>query len=415
MPAIYLKFTVKALRDLPLSSDKTRSKYRDQGGAQSFRGLVLHVGVKAKVFYFYGKLSGRSIRHRIGEFPATTIEQARKRCVALAADIDKGENPVEKKRNSRQRGLTFSEAFEQYISVASSRAAKPIRQSTIDNYRRSLALQLLQWKTKPCSEIDYSDVELWYTRAAKVSPTAANSALRVGRAVFNHQIDISNRQQSSAFTYNPFVGHTLIAEKARTECIEFSELPDWFDAVATLQSETTRDYLTLLLFTGLRRREASPLKWKDIDLQKKILIARDTKNGTDHILPLSMPVHELLTRRKLVSVSKWVFPGSGKHGYIAEPKKAIARIAELSDIRCSPHGLRRTFSNLAAFKARVPEPVRKILMNHAADRRDVTGFNYTTLPLEEQRPFMQEIADAILAGAKHTVPIANVVKLQAAN
>ena len=415
MTTVRINFNAKTLAALPPSSTSLPDKFKDEGGPQSRREMYLYIGRTTKVFYFVRKINGKTIRHRVGEFPATTIEQARKRCKELSADADKGINPVEQKRKARHKGLSFAGAFEQYIEDASTRATKPLRQSTVTNYTRSVDTHLSDFSAKPCSEIEYTDVQSWYNKCAKLSPTAANSALRVGRAVFNHQIDIANRQQSGAFRSNPFQGHKLIAEKARAECIEFAELPDWFGAVRKLQSETTRDFLTLLLFTGLRRREASTLTWRDIDLRKRTLTAKNTKNGTNHTLPLSTPVHELLTSRKLDSVDEWVFPSYGASGHIEEPKKAVARVTELSGVQCSPHGLRRTFSNIAAFKARVPEPVRKLLMNHAPDRRDVTGFNYTNLPLEELRPFMQDIADAILEGAKQPKPLAEVVTLGVVN
>lgn len=407
-----INFTAKVIAALDYSPTSKRVQYKDHGGPQSRRELYLFVGKESKAFYFVRDIAGKTVRHKIGTSPATTIEQARKRCSDLAADADKGINPVEQKRNSRQKGLSLGQAFEQYIDYATSRAKKPIRQSTVDGYRRSMTLHLPHWKSTPCKQIQFEDVDTWYAKTAKQSPTAANSALRIGRAVFSYQVALSTRQQSDAFTHNPFTGHALIEEKSRTECIEYGDLADWFGALERLQSETTRDYLTLLLFTGLRRREASTLKWSDIDLRKKTLTAKDTKNGSDHTLPLPTIVLELLVRRKIDATTQWVFSGSGKHGHIAEPKKAISRIADLSGVKCSPHGLRRTFSNIAAFKARVPESVRKILMNHAADRRDVTATHYTTLPLEELRPFIQSICNEILVGANREKPTAKVYTLE---
>ena len=226
--------------------------------------------------------------------------------------------------------------------------------------------------------------------------------------MFAHQIKIARRQRSELFQNNPFSGHEIVNEQPRKTCISPSELPDWFDAVRKLQSHTTRDYLILLLFTGLRRREASNLTWADIDLRKKTLTATGTKNGKDHTIPLSNYLHELLTQRKLDSVSQWVFPGTGTDGPLSEPKKAILKIADRAGILCSPHGLRRTFSNVALNDARVPEPVRKILMNHAPNRNDVTSYHYTTLDIDQLRPHMQAVTDALLSLIKQPKPIADV-------
>ena len=395
-----LNFTAKALTALELATATTPDKYKDQGGPKSHSKLYLYVGRTGKIFYFVKKINGRTVRHRIGTFPDVSIEQARRRCTELSADADRGIDPQERKRQSRQKGLTFQQAFDQYIDAATQRATKPLRNSTVTNYRRSASRQLSKFQDKPCRDITYHDVQRWYDTHARRSPTSANSALRVGRAVFNFHIEIARRQQSTVFTQNPFIGHKLVVEVARDECIEFSELPKWFDAVDQLQSETTRDYLLFLLFTGLRRREASTLTWNDVDLDKKILIARNTKNGTDHTLPLPTTVIEILERRKKNAINKWVFPSHSKTGHLSEPKSAVASIAKHSGVQCSPHGLRRTFSNIAAFKARVPDGARKILINHTPNPRNVTEFHYTSLPIEERRPFIQDIADAIQQGAE---------------
>jgi integrase len=52
--------------------------------------------------------------------------------------------------------------------------------------------------------------------------------------------------------------------------------------------ETIRDYLLLVLFTGLRKEEAACLTWANVDLKTKTLKVNDTKNHLDHTLPLSI-------------------------------------------------------------------------------------------------------------------------------
>jgi len=46
--------------------------------------------------------------------------------------------------------------------------------------------------------------------------------------------------------------------------------------------ETIRDYLLLILFTGLRREEALALTWKYIDFAAGTLTIPDPKNHVDH-------------------------------------------------------------------------------------------------------------------------------------
>src|SRR5690606_4396018 len=116
-------------------------------------------------------------------------------------------------------------------------------------------------------------------------------------------------------------------------------IPGFGDAVA--------DFLLLLLFTGLRRNEAAQLRWKDVDLESRMLTIPDPKNRVPHTLPLSDFVFEMLERREEWATSPWVFAGSGKKGYLVEPKKQIQRVIEVSGVQFSIHDLRRTFATVA--------------------------------------------------------------------
>ena len=409
-----LNFTRRALDALP-SPSTGRDVYKDSGGPQSVRELYLHAGTASRTFFFVKKIDGRTVRYRIGEHPAVSIEAARKRARELAAGAASGVDPNVEKRARRQRGMLFGEAVTLYIEDASARAVRPLRASTASNYKRSARLHFASWKNRPARDIGFDDVAGWYRRAAKTSPTSANAALRLGRAVFNHLHETSRRRNAEAFRDNPFAGHVMADERARSACVESADLPAWFEAVETLRSATTRDYLHVLLFTGLRRREAAALRWENVDLRRRTLSIADTKSGEPLVLPLSTYLTELLKRRDNESTSEWVFPSSGRRGYLAEPKNAIRRVADRSGVEASPHALRRTFSNVAMNGARIPEPVRKRLLNHAADRRDVTARHYTTLSLEELRPHMQAVTDALLKAGQREMPVTNVVELRAAS
>jgi integrase len=52
----------------------------------------------------------------------------------------------------------------------------------------------------------------------------------------------------------------------------------------TVRDKKVRDYLLLLLFTGLRRMEAATLKWDDVDLDGKVLTIHSdiAKNHHEH-------------------------------------------------------------------------------------------------------------------------------------
>ena len=159
------------------------------------------------------------------------------------------------------------------------------------------------------------------------------------------------------------------------------------------------------MLTGLRRREAAPLRWAGVDLVNRTLTVRATKNGDDHTLPLSDYLHTLLTaRRQADPRGVYVFPGVGKSGHLEEPKKAVARITEKTGIHCTIHGLRRTFITVAE-SLDIPAYALKRLLNHRTGA-DVTA-GYIVIDTERLREPMQKITNFILkaAGAKATASV----------
>lgn len=403
-----MNFKAKEIAALPFTECKARVKYKDDGGPQSERALYLYVGMRSKAFYFVRKINGKTIQYKIGEYPATTVDQARKRCRDISSSADQGVNPIEAKRASRQRGISFGDAFEQYITDAKARAEKPLKASTEASYRRLMTKHFDHWLNKEAESITYDMVKNWYNSAAKESPTSANAAYRIARAVYNHQKAISERNDADMFQRNPFKGQEIKKEQARQDCIEAEELPQWFEAVANLTSATTRDYLIVLLFTGLRRREADSLTWADIDLRMQTLTAKDTKNRSDHTIPLSTYLVDLLTQRKKQAENQtngYVFASTGKSGHLSEPKKAVASIAAQTGIHASPHALRRSYSNFAAFGAEIHELARKRLLNHSIGR-DVTAKHYSVLRMPRLKRYQQDVTDWILEAGNQDKPTA---------
>ena len=76
-----------------------------------------------------------------------------------------------------------------------------------------------------------------------------------------------------------------------------------------------------LLFTGLRR-EALCLRSDNVDLKRGTLRVIDTKNGSDHLLPMGNHLWNLMRARSRMSDSEWVF---------ANPLVAVASPTRIAD------------------------------------------------------------------------------------
>ena len=226
----------------------------------------------------------------------------------------------------------------------------------------------------------------------------ANLAMRVLRALFNFAAgQYEDSQGKSLIPENPVKRLSQTRAWYRIErrqtFIKSHELAIWYEALDQLQNKTLRDYLLLILLTGLRRQEAATLKWEQVDLVGKTLTILDTKNHDSHTLPLSDYLYELLQLRNQHKTNAYVFPGTGSAGHIVEPRKQMAKVTQLSDIAFTVHDLRRTFITIAE-SLDIPAYALKRLLNHRMTN-DVTA-GYIVADVERLRKPMQLITDFIL-------------------
>jgi integrase len=157
--------------------------------------------------------------------------------------------------------------------------------------------------------------------------------------------------------------------------VRADHLPRFFAAVRALTNPIAADYLTLLLFTGLRREEAAALTWDHIDLNTRVIRipGEQTKAGRKLDLPMTDYVHDLLAARKAIGKAKFVFPSNSSAGYLAEPKFFLNQVALATGIRISAHDLRRTYITVAESTDISPLALRA-LVNHSLGNSVTEGY-----------------------------------------
>jgi integrase len=157
--------------------------------------------------------------------------------------------------------------------------------------------------------------------------------------------------------------------------------------------ETVRDFLLFVLLTGLRRREAAALSWNRVDFKDKTFTVIETKNHTDHTLPLTDYLFDLLAVRKSKAINQYVFPNEFGTGMLNDPKKQIKKVVDDSGISFTTHDLRRTFITIAE-SLDISAYALKRLLNHKMTN-DVTA-GYIITDVERLRAPMQKITNYII-------------------
>lgn len=388
--------------------------YRDS----ELLGFGLRVGKTAKVYFAESKLNGKTVRVSIARHNVVTVDDARSQAKTILAEISSGKNPHELEKARKAKLITVAEVLESYIQTRGN-----LKPSTIQDYRHTFVTYLNDWQNKPIIEITKDMVEKKFRKISETSPSQANKTMRNFRAVMNYAIvKYEDNNGESFMRNNPVSRLTQLRawhrNVRRNTLIKHYDLAPWYKAVMNLTNdsiapnrEVVRDFLLLVLFTGLRRSEAARLTWNRVDLRDGTMIITDTKNHTDHTLPLTDFLHDLLTKRKAEAKTQYVFPNETNTGFMTDPKKQIYNVIKESGVNFTVHDLRRTFITIAE-SLDISAYSLKRLLNHKM-ANDVTA-GYIITDVERLRAPMQKITNYILKciglkGTASVVPIQRII------
>jgi len=396
--------SVKLLDKLPNAPKGKRDTYHDD----KVKGLSVRVtsnGIKS--FIVRKKKDGKDSLTTVGHYPAMTIEQARAKARTLLSLFDSGINPKQQEQEQQVKQITLHQVFLDYIK---SRGTN-LKDNTKKGYVSAFNNYLKDWEDKPIAEITRDMVEKKHRAITKQSPTRANTVMRQLRAYYNYAMgEYEDTSGNPIFIHNPVSRLSHIKawnrEKRKQTVIKTYDLKKWYDTVMELPqhqlnnkkpntAEVCRDLFLFILFTGLRRREASTLMWDNIDFKDHSLTIEDTKNHEAHSLPLTPFLLEILERRK--SDSPYIFQGTSPDKPLNDPKKQLDKVRKISGVYFNLHDLRRTFITIAE-SLDINTYALKQLLNHK-DQRDVTG-GYIITDMERLREPMNKITDYILEQVK---------------
>jgi integrase len=392
------KLTKTFVESIPYP-DSGQIFYRDS----DVKGFGLRVGTSSKVYIAEGKVDGKTVRISIGHHGIFTAEQARSEAKNLLGMIARGINPNDISKAKKAKSVTLSEVYQAYLKARNS-----LKPRTIYDYDRFMKTYFEEWNNKPLAEISKDLIEKKHREIGERSEAQANLAMRFMRAIFNFALgQYEDSSGNAIIADNPIKRLSQTRAWYRVErrqtLIKAHDLPAWFKAVNELpmlssgiNREAVKDYLLLLIFTGLRREEGLGLQWKDVDFKAKTLTIPDPKNRQSHTLPLSTFLFDLLKNRSDNNLEKsaFVFPGRGIKGYMDDPNKQMKIVVEKSGVTFTPHDLRRTFITIAE-SLDISAYALKRLANHKMTN-DVTA-GYIIGDAERLREPMQRITNYLIA------------------
>ncbi|AJE47959.1 integrase family protein [Celeribacter indicus] len=375
------------------------------------KGFGVRVSAAGVKSYIMQRRAGTTTRRlTIARCDDMGADEARKRAIKLAAQFADGIDPTAEERRRKAQAQTLRQAFNAYKKAPKKKGegrGAPKKARTIRDVEKMMP-RFADWLDKPVTAITSKMVKNRHAEIAATSPAQANLAMRYLRAALNHVMADAD-DDAPILKSNPVDALNKVHQWAETKRavrhLPDDRIADWVDAVQTglvgLKNESeVRDALLFMLLTGARLAEVlgnskdgyPPLAWADVDLAGATVTFRDTKNRTDHTLPLSAQLVALLAARKAVS-GKWVF--SDRSGALpGDLRGAYARIEKATGLHITAHDLRRTFATVAS-RIDISAYKLKRLTNHISGG-DVTA-GYVQVTTEDLRDAMQRISDRLLS------------------
>lgn len=387
-----LFFKANVVRDLPLATNGQEFYFDTQT-----KGLGVRVGTRKKAYFYDGRVGAKKRRVTLGDTADLTLNDARKLAKKTAVEMLNGIDQNKVKAEERARAMTLGEALDLYVQN------HDLRERTVAENRRLINFNFSDWLERDVKGISPSMVVRRFDDISGRSPSSANHAFWVLRAILNHA-RVATKTDAGEFTLPPNPCQRLTdlnrwhKSNARTVRLTEEQFPAFFQALADARNSTFADFMELLVRTGLRRTEAASLSWANVNMTAKTftITADIAKNGHALTLPLSAQVEAMFQRRREAEPEAVNVFGDAK---MYDPRKSLYALRKAVGADLTFHDCRRTFLTIAEEQA-VPYGLLKKMGNHSTGN-DVTMKHYAnTVEHETLRPYMQRVSDQIdrLAG-----------------
>jgi integrase len=268
-----------------------------------------------------GKSYGSRQSQRITIGPSHAVPPLKARLTALEVlrRIRSGEHIAAarraEKRAAELESLSVERAFEEMLDKKrldrSGELVLAYKPETIRSYRTTFKrlgelrrTQIAKLRTQDIVKVLRDLERKHHHRATPIKAKRLLGAV-VSFAIAEHHLEIPNPVRS--------LPGIVAAPRPRTRRIAVARLAEWFQRIVFLgrHNLTHRDVVLWQLLHGMRPGEAARLRWEQVDLKAGVWKVEDTKNRTDHSLPMTTwSKAMLLHRRQLVPDNHpYVFPG----------------------------------------------------------------------------------------------------------
>lgn len=255
------------------------------------RGLRLRVAPGGGTWVLAARdREGRMRRFRLGAWPALKLSEAREAARALRERVKAGADPIADARRTRATARAAKDGVGTLAALLTAYGAKQGAAlkswPEADRRIRHVFQKALE---RPLAHLAARDLQ--FIADAHPAAQSAAAATRYLRPVLRWAASRDLAPAALAAIEPP------AKVKARARVLAQRELRAVL-AACEGSPDPFRRAVVLLLLTATRRSEALEARWRDVDLGARTWRLPETKNGLEHVVPLSQQAAELLAAWK---------------------------------------------------------------------------------------------------------------------
>jgi integrase len=368
-----MKLTQKIANALELSSGRNELiAYDDDLGGF---GLRIRAG-GARTWIYQFKIGSKSRRITLGSAKALSLVDARAAAAELHAKVKLGRDPAGEKWENRARAVeTVAAALQSYLAYQ----RKRIRPRSYTEVERHLLKNCKTLHNIPLTRVDRRTVASRLTSiATKCGDVTANRTRSSLSAFFAWAM------REGLVDVNPVLGTNTQPERTRDRVLSDDELKVIWNGLGADDYSTV---VRLLMLTGQRADEIASLSWSEVGGDRITLPATRTKNGREHVVPLSPMARSMFADRQ--RTDDFVF--GRRHGRPFRGwgvcKAALDQRIRDRGATLAPwvhHDLRRTMATWLA-ETGTPPHVIEAIINHVSGHKSGVAGIYNRASYEPQK------------------------------
>lgn len=314
--------------------------------------VVATEGRATRYVYRYQR-QGRRRDFSLGSTRQISLAEARSAAKDAAKLLLKGVDPIDHRKSALAPAepapgpVTFGELATQYVD--SRRAGWTSKHA--EAWTSTLATHASALTDTPVVEVNINQVEAAILDCWRNHPVTAKRLLNRIEAVLDFAFAKGLRETENPARWKLIGKRLPVVGKRRVEhlrALPYSEVPGVYARLVELHPDPVAGALRVIILTACRLSECLGMVDDELDLPSGLWIipGNRTKNGREHVVPLSREAQEVIENQPREDKLPWVF-ASPKFGDRPLSRTVPVRLLRSLGVDATVHGFRSSFRDWA--------------------------------------------------------------------